>query len=286
MKTLALLPAALAATLYTAAFAQSQQTPVNANANSLVATCAGCHGANGEGNAASNFPRIAGQPKSYLARQLMNYANGSRKNPVMEPIAKGLTPQQIDAIAAYYAAQSPPAPRAAAQDGKNAQALRRGEMLATVGDDKLGVQGCANCHGPGGAGEPPAYPYRGGQHAGYHSAALAEWRSGARNTDPSLQMNSIAKRLSDADIAALANYYAAQSPPAPETQRMNTAAGTPQRPAASPSAAAQRGTDSPAVGAEQGEPTSGGSQGAGGGGAATGSGSRGGGQPGPGTGKP
>jgi cytochrome c553 len=284
MKTYAFLPAALAATLCAAAGAQAQSGGnANANASQVTATCAGCHGANGEGNPASNFPRIAGQPKSYLARQLHNYANGSRKNQVMEPIAKGLSPQQIDQVAAYYASLSPPAPKTAAQNGKNAQAIKRGEALATVGDDRLGVQGCANCHGPGGAGEPPTYPYLGGQHAGYLSAALTEWKNGTRNTDPSLQMNLIAKRLSNADIAALASYYASLSPPAAETQRTNTAAGTPQRPAGAPSAATQGGSGSQAVGAEQGEPTSGGSQSVGGGGGATGSGSSGGSQSGPGS---
>ena len=290
MKTYAFLSTAIVAasvaTLAAAPCANAQSVAANtandsANANPVVATCAGCHGANGEGNPASNFPRIAGQPKAYLARQLKNYADGSRKNQVMEPIAKGLTAQQIDAVAAYFSALSPPEAKSA-QGSKNTQAIKRGEALATVGDDKLGVQGCANCHGPGGTGEPPSYPYLGGQHAGYLAAALAEWKSGTRNTDPSLQMNLIAKRLSDADINALAAYYASQSPPVAEAQRTNTAAGTRQRSAAQPSGTAQHG-GSQAVGAEQGEPTSGGSQSIGGGGAATGSGSTGGSQSGPGS---
>lgn len=287
MKTTAFLPAAklalLALVAATGAHAQSANSNPNADASQVTATCAGCHGANGEGNPASGFPRIAGQPKSYIARQLHNYASGSRKNQVMEPIAKGLTPQQIDAVASWYASQSPPEAKSAAQKSGSAQAMQRGEALATVGDDKLGVQGCANCHGPGGAGEPPTYPYLGGQNASYLSNALTEWKNGTRHTDPSLQMNLITKRLSDADIAALASYYASQSPPAPATERTSTAAGTAQRPAASSAATTQRGGGSQAVGVEQGEPTSGGSQGVGGGGASTGSGSSGGNQSGPGS---
>lgn len=292
MKTSAFPPVALAvtfavATLSAAPSAHAQSQPAadgnangEANANPVVATCASCHGAKGEGNPASNFPRIAGQSKAYLARQLKNYADGSRKNQVMEPIAKGLTPQQINAVAGYFSALSPPEAKSA-QGNKNAQALKRGEALATVGDDKLGVQGCANCHGPGGSGEPPTYPYLGGQHAGYLSAALTEWKNGTRKTDPSMQMNLIAKRLSDADINALSAYYAAQTPPVPASQRTNTAAGTPQRPAAPSGTAQGSSSGSQAVGAEQGEPTSGGSQGVGGGGASTGSGSTGGSQSGP-----
>ena len=294
MKTSVFYPAAFAAAMCAAAGVHAQAAnnansnansgnSADANANPVVATCASCHGAKGEGNAASNFPRIAGQSKAYLARQLKNYADGSRKNQVMEPIAKGLTPQQIDEVAGYFSALSPPEAKSA-QGNKNAQAQKRGEALATVGDDKLGVQGCANCHGPGGSGEPPTYPYLGGQHAGYLSAALSEWKNGTRKTDPSMQMNMIAKRLSDADINALSAYYASLTPPAPATQRTNTAAGTQERPAAAPSGTAQgSGSASQAVGAEQGEPTSGGSQSIGGGGASTGSGSSGGSKSGPGS---
>ena len=43
--------------------------------------------------------------------------------------------------------------------------------------------------------------------------ALGEWRSGSRKTDPSQQMNQIAKNLGAADIKALAAYYASQPPP-------------------------------------------------------------------------
>jgi cytochrome c553 len=245
----------------------------NSNGAQVASACVGCHGAKGEGNAAANFPRLAGQSQAYLARQLKSYADGSRNNPVMMPIAKGLSPEQIQAVAAYYAGLAAPAPKAATSAAPAAQALKRGAQLANVGDDKLGVQGCVNCHGPGGIGEPPAYPYLAGQHASYLTAALGEWKSGARNTDPSLQMNMIAKRLSDSDIAALAAYYAVQQAPAPETERGNVAAGTPARPAAQGSSGQPAGgTSTSGAGVEQGEPTSGSQQGPGGGGGASGSG--------------
>src|SRR5205814_4617968 len=64
--------------------------------------CASCHGARGEGNATTGYPRIAGQPQSYLARQLAAYVEGNRQNPVMGPIAKQLSPEQRQEIAAYY----------------------------------------------------------------------------------------------------------------------------------------------------------------------------------------
>jgi cytochrome c553 len=255
-----------------AACAQTGNTPglgaqiAMQGAGNGVAACAGCHGAQGEGNAAGGFPRLAGQPRAYLSRQLAAYTDGSRNHPVMAPIAKAMTKQQIDAVAGYYAGLSAPVAKPAAPPA--VQVFRRGETLATVGDDRLGVQGCANCHGPGGAGEPPTYPYLAGQSANYLSAALAQWKSGARNTDPSTQMSIIAKRLSDSDIAALAAYYAAQPAPAPETQRIATPARAGRQGAAG-SSGTMTGTG---TGTEQGAPSSGGSQGPGGGGGASGSG--------------
>lgn len=225
-----------------------------------VATCVACHGQKGEGNAASNFPRLASQPQAYLVKQLQSYADGSRQNPVMAPIAKGLSAQQMQTVSAYYAALEAPATKAAPPSG---QASKRAAQLANVGDEKISVQGCVNCHGPGGSGEPPLYPYLSGQHAGYLRAALGEWKSGARKTDPSMQMNMIANHLSDDDIAALSAYYAAQPAPVPEPQRGNIASGTPQRPMGPPSANAPA-EPATGTGVEQGESTTGGSQGPGG----------------------
>lgn len=239
----------------------------NNGAPNGVAACASCHGAKGEGNA--GFPRIAGQPQRYLARQLAAYANGSRANPVMAPIAKALTLSQIEAVTAYYAGLAAPSSTPAPQ--AQTQSQKRGQELALVGDEKLGVQGCANCHGPGGTGEPPSFPYLAGQHSAYLTTALSEWKSGARNTDPSMQMSMLAKRLSDNDIAALAMYYAAQPAPPPEAQRANVPMGSAARPAAQERTQAGA-TPIQGVGTEQGEATSGGSQGPGGGGAASGSG--------------
>ena len=229
-----------------------------------VPACASCHGSRGEGNAASNFPRIAGQPKAYLAHQLVAIAEGARSNPVMAPIAKAMTPQQIDAVSAYYA--SLPAGPAAAEKQPSGQDNKRGEALATVGDEKLGVQACVNCHGPGGTGEPPTYPYLAGQYKAYLIAAMGEWKNGTRKTDPSTQMNMIAKRLSDSDIAALASYFASQPPPQLARASMPAKAG----PGAQGSQA--RTTPAGGTGTEQGAATSGGSQGPGGGGAASGAG--------------
>jgi len=256
-----------------------QQIAASGGANGVTA-CVSCHGAQGEGNPAGGFPRIAGQSQYYLAKQLTAFAKESRNNPVMTPIAKAMSEQQMRDVSAYYASAEAPAtsPAPGSASGKPAAAaLERGQLLASVGDESKRVQACANCHGPAGAGEPPSYPYLAGQHAGYLSTALTEWKGGARNTDASGQMPSIAKLLSDQDIAALAAYYSAQQPPAPAGRMINVAAGSAEKPAvaAAPDAAGPKtGESAPmqGTGSEQGAPVTGGGQGIGGGGGASGAG--------------
>ncbi|MGZ3241688.1 MAG: c-type cytochrome, partial [Burkholderiaceae bacterium] len=213
--------------------------PAADGSSNIAATCAACHGAKGEGNPQSNFPRIAGQPQAYLARQLAAYVDGSRYNQIMTPIAKQLSEQQVNALSNYYASLAvPPLKTSKISSASAAKVQSRGEVLATIGDENLAVQACDNCHGPGGTGEPPTYPYLAGQHSGYLNASLSEWKSGARSTDPSQQMLRIAKRLSDSDIAALSTYYAAQ--PAPASQRINVPRRSATRTASG--AATQRGS--------------------------------------------
>jgi cytochrome c553 len=64
-----------------------------------VSPCAGCHGANGEGN--SLFPRLAGQHAAYTVRQLEVIQKNLRASPVMHGIITQLTAKQIKAIAEY-----------------------------------------------------------------------------------------------------------------------------------------------------------------------------------------
>jgi len=68
------------------------------------ALCAQCHGADGNSKVAQ-FPRLAGQYPDYLVRALGDYASGARRNPIMGPIAKKLSREDREDLAAYFAAQ-------------------------------------------------------------------------------------------------------------------------------------------------------------------------------------
>ena len=81
-------------------------------ANDIEATaqlCAACHGQNGVPSDPKTVPIIWGQEPSYLFKQMRNYRNGERDNPIMSPIAKSLAEEDLRKIASYFAAKSWPA---------------------------------------------------------------------------------------------------------------------------------------------------------------------------------
>jgi cytochrome c553 len=170
----------------------------------LAATCQACHGAQGEGNPGSGFPRLAGQTADYLAAQLRNYADGRRSSPVMTPLAKALDAQKLADVAAFYAERS--APHAARSTHPTPDQLRRGRLLTRVGDESKQLQACANCHGPDGSGERYAAPYLAGQSATYLANAIGEWKAGTRHSGEK-QMGPVVARLDGQDIAALGAYF-------------------------------------------------------------------------------
>lgn len=63
--------------------------------------CATCHGPLGLSQL-PDAPHLAGQPAIYIAGQLKNYRSGKRQHEVMSVIAKPLTDQEIDDLAAWY----------------------------------------------------------------------------------------------------------------------------------------------------------------------------------------
>jgi cytochrome c553 len=163
--------------------------------------CAQCHAFNGVSDASGAFPRLAGQSAFYLAGQLRDFASGVRASALMSPIAKALSPDDIADVTAYFAGVNAPflplkAPTAAL--------VKHGEELAKAGGPER--LHCDNCHGPGGAGEPPVIPYLGGQYAHYIAFTLQMWQEGFRKNSPDA-MEVIAKTLDDQDILAVAAYY-------------------------------------------------------------------------------
>lgn len=170
-----------------------------------VPACSGCHGDAGAGGGA--IPRLAGLPAGYIEAQLRAFKAGTRANDVMGPIARQLDEGAMADLAAAYAALRPPA-AAAPPAPVDATLVARGESLALRGDWSEGLPPCASCHGRRGLGVGAAFPPLAGQHAAYLAAQLAAWKNGARRDDPLALMRTVAARLDDGAVAAVAAYYA------------------------------------------------------------------------------
>lgn len=169
--------------------------------------CAACHGPDGNGTAAT-FPKIAGQHEAYLLKQLHDFkASGSkppaRVNATMQPMAATLSDEDMRGLATYFS-QLKQKPDLA----KNRQTVELGQRLWRAGDRSKGLPACAGCHGPTGLGIPTSYPRLQGQYADYIEAQLKTFRTGERANDAASQMQTVASRLSDAEIKAVADYAA------------------------------------------------------------------------------
>ena len=165
------------------------------------ATCMACHGMDGN-SANPEWPSLAGQHSSYILKQLKHFKAGERQNLLMSPMAMILADQDMEDLAAFYAAQTP-RPTGETEPSK----LQRGQAIYRAGIASKGVPSCAGCHGPNGRGIPgAAFPMIGGQHAVYAAVQLRGYKSGDRATDPNSMMRTIASRLTDEDIDAVASY--------------------------------------------------------------------------------
>ena len=205
-----ILLALLMSTQVTLSHADAQAgTTIAQKGTASGAACMLCHGENGEGIAAATFPRprLAGQNRDYLIKQLMDFKAKLRKNPLMGPIANTLSTTQINDVADYYAslpawkAGSGPAPTATAQ-------TTRGAQLAHQGDWDKGMPACFTCHGVNGTGIPPHFPSIAGQNATYIANQLNAWKDGSRINDPEGLMKAVADKLSATDISAVSTYLA------------------------------------------------------------------------------
>lgn len=97
-----LLAALVAAAAVAPALAQDAKA---LHLRALAATCANCHGTQGRAVDGATVPGLAGLPAGHIAEQMKAFKAGTRPATVMHQLAKGYSDAQIDAIAAYFAAQ-------------------------------------------------------------------------------------------------------------------------------------------------------------------------------------
>jgi len=179
----------------------------------LVTACVACHQADGSGKhveGGQSWPRLAGLDAQYFIKQYNDIKSGSRQSSTMMPFVNMLNEQQLADVAAYYA-QMTPTPGQGGETAPEA-VLQRGKQIAERGDWSQYIVSCKSCHGPGSRGAGATFPGIAGQHAGYIEAQLKAWQDGTRSNDPQNLMGTIAKRMSDEDIHAVAVWLANQSP--------------------------------------------------------------------------
>jgi len=161
------------------------------------ATCSGCHGAQGEGKANGQVPRIAGQHFRVVARQLVSFRHGERWDMFMENFAdKHRLPdaQAIADVAAYVSSLET-------------------TLGAGTGSGELVTHGasvyfrlCESCHGPSGQGDPNyTVPRIGGQHYEYLMRQIHDAVDGRRPGFPASHVRLLA-RLDHDDIVGVADY--------------------------------------------------------------------------------
>lgn len=162
--------------------------------------CGACHGA--DGNSTSPiYPNLAGQHPEYISKQLNDFKSGARKNATMAPNVTALSQQDMLNLAAYFSAQQPK-PRMA----KDAALVAEGQKIYKGGNPGSGVPACASCHGPSGSGIPVQFPRVAGQHSKYVLSQLKNFRSGDRANDGGKMMEVIARKMTDQEMKAVAEY--------------------------------------------------------------------------------
>ncbi|PUA27614.1 MAG: cytochrome c4 [Cellvibrio sp. 79] len=191
-----------------------------------AAVCGACHGADGN-SMVGTFPKLAGLGERYLLKQMTDIqawdletdaakkANTGRAVVEMTGLLAKMTKQDLEDLAAHFSAQTTQLSgskkiEVQVNSGIKVDGLELGERTYRAGNPSTGVPACTGCHAPDGKGNIPAgFPRLSGQHPEYVEKQLRAFRSGDRKNDGDQSiMRSVADKLSDAEIVALANYIA------------------------------------------------------------------------------
>jgi len=166
------------------------------------AACVACHSADGN-SVVPTFPKLAGQPSGYIAKQLAAFKAETRKDDTMKGMVAPLSEQDMLDLDAYFSGQTPTV-NAISKDQE--AAAMAGAEIYRAGFAKFSIPACMACHGPNGKGVEPAFPRLAGQHATYIEKQLRAFKEGTR-TDP--MMSGITESLSEQQIKDLALYISA-----------------------------------------------------------------------------
>jgi len=167
------------------------------SASMLSYTCAGCHGTAGV-SGGDSLPILAGLPSEYLYNVMLQYKTGKRYSTVMGRIARGYSDAEIDAMAVFFEKQ----------EWRSAVSQFDPKMIAH--GKELHEQKCARCHLGNGQYTEYLLPRIGGQWSNYLAIYLKNAKTFEfKQPQPKLMKESLSV-LTDEELAALAQFYAAQ----------------------------------------------------------------------------
>ncbi len=165
-----------------------------------VNLCSTCHGPRGI-STSPEFPILAAQSQAYLVAQMKAFRNKTRSEKEAHQSMWGIAGQMDDAaiaaVASYYAAQAPAAPRPA-----NPAVATKGKELFEQGAPERGIAPCASCHGKNAEGGIEG-PRLASQHAKYVAKQLRYMQTRERDV---ATMRTIVKGLTPEEAQAIAVY--------------------------------------------------------------------------------
>lgn len=152
----------------------------------VAGMCRTCHGLDGFARIPI-APHIGGEPVEYLTAQLRAFRDGTREHEMMTVVARGLSDAQINDVAAWYAGH---------------------DAVATPANPDAAPEACTACHGVDGMSQNVDAPHLAGETNIYLDTQLKAFKRGKRQHEI---MSDIAAALTDDEIRAIADYYAAIS---------------------------------------------------------------------------
>ncbi|MDX2477040.1 MAG: c-type cytochrome [Gammaproteobacteria bacterium] len=179
--------------------------PANGEALAKESKCSKCHGDAGVSDDPDDV-NIAGMSSSYLFKQLKDYQDKKRDDRDMYKKVKALDDKQLADLSAWYASLEP------AKAGENKTVTPEIQKLITHGDPERLLKACAACHGRKGRGGQFDHPALAGQNKTYLVDSMVAFKDEDRTNDIYSRMRTVSEVLTEEEIEALADYYAADLP--------------------------------------------------------------------------
>jgi cytochrome c553 len=163
--------------------------------------CAGCHNTDGN-SSVPDYPNLAALHSEYLTRQMNDLKSGKRKSAIMAGIMAIVDAKEFPELARHFSEQKPRVPAPV-----DAKSIEVGKEIYDDGITVTAVPACSGCHNEDGSGSEK-YPRLAGQNIPYVVQQLKNLKSGERDNDDRGVMRAVAKRMTEAQMVAVAQYIA------------------------------------------------------------------------------